>query len=207
MKKTTLYYIVDIILFVLLTAIALIGIFMGFFIPKGPTVNEADKYLWQLHRHQWGNIHLYLSLLFVAFLIVHIILHWSWIKDKTRKLFGKIWVVVFILILPALLIFSLWYFHPKNPEPYRGYGKEYEQGYRQRNIKNYIKIIKISGQMTLYDIQEKTGIPAKKIIERLGLPEDIPLTRRLGKLRKEYSLPMQKIRNVIHALIKEEGER
>jgi len=204
MKKTTLYYVVDIILFVLLTAIAFIGILMGFFIPKGPTANEADKYLWQLHRHQWGNIHLYLSLAFITFFIIHIILHWSWIKGKTRKLFGKIWVVVFILILPALLIFSLWYLYPKNSEAYREYGRKYGQGYRQINTANYIKI---SGQMTLYDIQEKTGIPAKKIIDRLGLPKDIPLTERLGKLRKEYSFSMQKIRNVIHALIEEEGEK
>ena len=204
MKKSTLNYIVVIILFVLLTAIVFIGILMGFFIPKGPTVNEADKYLWQLHRHQWGDIHLYLSLVFIAFIITHIILHWNWIKDKTRKLFGKTWVVIFILILPALLIFLLWFFYPKNPEGYRGYGKKYGQDYRQINTANYIKI---SGRMTLYDIQEKTGIPAKKIIERLGLPEDVPLTERLGKLRKKHSFSMQKIRNVIYALIEEEGEK
>jgi len=41
-----------------------------------------------MSRHEWGTIHFYLALLFVFLMIVHIILHWDWIKSYFKTLFG-----------------------------------------------------------------------------------------------------------------------
>ncbi|MHC4739461.1 MAG: DUF4405 domain-containing protein [Planctomycetota bacterium] len=35
-------------------------------------------------RHDWGNIHFYLAVLFVTLMTVHIILHWAWIKNSFK---------------------------------------------------------------------------------------------------------------------------
>ena len=39
-------------------------------------------------RHEWGDIHFYLSVLFIALIMVHIILHWNWIKCYFKSMFG-----------------------------------------------------------------------------------------------------------------------
>jgi len=39
-------------------------------------------------RHEWGAVHFYLAILFVALMVVHIILHWTWIKCYFKSLFG-----------------------------------------------------------------------------------------------------------------------
>jgi hypothetical protein len=42
--------------------------------------------LWSMTRHEWGDIHFYLSALFVILMVVHIILHWTWIKNYFKSL-------------------------------------------------------------------------------------------------------------------------
>jgi len=46
------------------------------------------KYLWAMTRHEWGSIHFYLVLLYVALIVVHIILHRRWIKNYFKSLLG-----------------------------------------------------------------------------------------------------------------------
>jgi hypothetical protein len=66
--------------------------------------------------------------------------------------------------------------------------------------------ILITGQMTLYDIEVETGIPARKIADRLGLPANVSLDENLGRLRKRYSFTMQELRDIVASLIKK-GEK
>ncbi len=126
MKKTTWKYLVDTLLFISFTGIAFIGILMAFFLAEGPTsiARESEKYFLGLHRHQWGDIHLYLSLVFTALVVIHLILEWSWIKGKTRNLFKKAWVPVLVFIAALALIIPLifWAATPKYPTNYDEYG-------------------------------------------------------------------------------------
>ena len=59
MKKTDWQYLVDTLLFLCIVGIVFIGFLMGLFLPQGPAAPESAKYFLGLHRHQWGNIHLY----------------------------------------------------------------------------------------------------------------------------------------------------
>lgn len=124
MKKTDLKYFVDILMFLCIVGIAGIGFLMGFFLAEGPTVREQDKYFLNLHRHQWGEIHLYLSLVFTALVILHLLLNWKWVKCKTRVLFKSGWKTMLIVTaaLAVLIPLIFWLFYPKYPQEYLEYG-------------------------------------------------------------------------------------
>lgn len=88
MNKNTLKYLIDVTIFIDLCSISIIGFLLGFIIPEGKGVN---KYFLSLHRHQWGDIHLYLSLFFIFLIIAHIWLNWAWVKNSSIRYFGDNW--------------------------------------------------------------------------------------------------------------------
>ena len=90
LKKNTLKYFIDTLLFIDMSSIAVLGLLLGFVIPRGK-VNPANKYFLGLHRHQWGDIHLYLSLFLLVLLVIHIWFNWTWIVQSTKRYFGNHW--------------------------------------------------------------------------------------------------------------------
>ena len=117
MKKSDWQYLVDILLFLSVVGIAIIGFLMGLVIPKGPTAPESTKYFLGLHRHQWSNIHFYLSIAFVVFVTIHILFSWKWIKNKSRQIFKERWNTALIstAVASVLLIFLFWALYPRVP--------------------------------------------------------------------------------------------
>jgi hypothetical protein len=69
MKKNSIKYVVDVILFVDLCSIAMIGFLLAFIIPDGRTGRGINHFL-RLHRHDWGDIHLYLSIVLLLLLLL-----------------------------------------------------------------------------------------------------------------------------------------
>jgi hypothetical protein len=124
MKKSDWQYLVDTFLFISIAGIAVIGFLMGLVIPKGPAAPESTKYFLGLHRHQWSNIHFYLSIAFIVFATIHILLGWKWIKNKARQIFKNRWntALIFTAIAPVLLVILLWALCPRTPGSYEGYG-------------------------------------------------------------------------------------
>ncbi len=90
MKKNTLKYIVNAALFIDISAVAAIGLLLAFVIPEG-RVSSSAKYFLGLHRHQWGDIHLYLSILLMILLGFHLWSNWTWIVQSTKRYFGRHW--------------------------------------------------------------------------------------------------------------------
>ncbi len=108
MSKNTLNYIIDAIMAALMLNIVFIGALLGFVIPKGERAGYAPKVLWGLHRHDWGEIHMYLSLALVAVLIVHVWLHWSWVAACTRRLLARsVWALVLAVLLGAAAVLGI----------------------------------------------------------------------------------------------------
>ena len=76
--------------------------------------------LWGLTRHQWGDIHFWLSLGFLGILFVHIVLHWQWIVTVIGRRFHlittarprqfRIGVVVVTALITAFALFA-WLTH------------------------------------------------------------------------------------------------
>jgi hypothetical protein len=60
--------------------------------------------------------------------------------------------------------------------------------------------ILITGTMSLNDLEEATGIPARKIADELGLPSHASLNEHLGRLRKKYGFSMHEVRTAVISL-------
>jgi len=220
MKKTDWQYLVDTLLFLCIVGIALIGFLMGLFIPKGPTAPESAKYFLGLHRHQWGNIHFYLSIAFTVLIIIHLILSWKWIKAKARKIFKGRWATALILtaIASFLVLFLFWSLYPKVPGAYEDYGiRAGERARRQQLPKEGYLIpeekifyeegkvnIVITGKTTLREVEKATGIPAREIAAELGFPSKVSLDETLGILRKKYPFTLQEVRGIIYDILNKE---
>lgn len=72
--------------------------------------------VWGMDRHGWGEIHFWIALTFLAFMVIHFILHWTWIKtkvqgkskgghiSKTRSIIAIVLIlfVLFLLMTPFL---------------------------------------------------------------------------------------------------------
>ena len=106
--KKDLKYLIDALLFTDLTATAAIGLLMAFVIPSGRAAES--KFFLGLHRHDWGDIHLYLSLFFLALLALHLWLNWTWITQATKSYVGEYWKKVLLGLCGAWLvvIFIAW---------------------------------------------------------------------------------------------------
>lgn len=213
MKKTDWQYLVDTLLFLCIVGIIFIGFLMGLFLPQGPTAPESSKYFLGLHRHQWGNIHLYLSITFTALVIIHLILSWKWIKSKSRQIFKKGWisVLIFTALASILVLTIFWALYPRYPGAYEDYGVRAgskakrqhlsEEGLPIHEEKIFLEdgsiAIIIAGQTTLRQLEKTTGIPAKEIAENLGLPAKVSLDESFGRLRKRYPFTLQDVRDVV----------
>ena len=90
MKKTDLHYFIDVLLFIDICSVSTLGLLLGFVIPKGRTP-ESLKYFLGLHRHEWGSIHLFLSVCLLVLLCLHVWLHWAWVVQTTKRHFGERW--------------------------------------------------------------------------------------------------------------------
>ena len=109
MKKSTLNAVVDALLVISMLTTAFIGVLFGFFIGRG-AVPQAEKYLWGLHRHDWGDLHLIFSLILVGLVILHFILHIDWARRTSKRLLRLHWVVslvILFLITAGILYVSI----------------------------------------------------------------------------------------------------
>ena len=88
MNKNALKYLIDAVLFMDVCSIAAIGLLLGFVIPRG---GQGSNYFLGLHRHEWADIHLFLSMLLLALLILHLWFNWTWIVQSTKRYFGNSW--------------------------------------------------------------------------------------------------------------------
>jgi len=98
MKRTTLNFIIDLVAFFDLLGLAFTGFIMKYILPPGTSGrgrqlhdgrgSEHIKELWSMTRHEWGDIHFYLAVIFAVLMVVHIILHWGWIKAYFKSLLG-----------------------------------------------------------------------------------------------------------------------
>jgi len=96
-KKSSWNAIVDALLVISLVSVAFIGVLMGFFIGRG-RVPQAEKYLWGLHRHDWGDLHLIFSLILVGLVLLHFILHIDWIRRMSKRCIGLHWLVTLVIL-------------------------------------------------------------------------------------------------------------
>ena len=79
-------FIVDLLMFVDFLVIAISGFVLWFVLPRGSgRLGESFIFL----RENWLTIHNWSAVLLIFFLILHLILNWSWIKGMFKSLLRK----------------------------------------------------------------------------------------------------------------------
>jgi hypothetical protein len=76
MKRNTLNFIVDAALALVVLGLIATGLLIRFVLPPG---SGSRRVLLGLCRHDWGDIHFWISFAGGVLLLVHLALHWQWV--------------------------------------------------------------------------------------------------------------------------------
>lgn len=120
--RAKLNIVIDTFMLVFMMATAGLGFLIKYVLLPGFKRNEVygsnvELTFLNMDRHQWGTIHLIISLVLVALVIVHILLHWKMIVciykkllpgKKVRNIFG-----ISILLVSAFLSIVPFFIEPK----------------------------------------------------------------------------------------------
>ncbi len=88
MNKAKLNFLIDFLAFLSFFVTAITGLVIFFFIPPGIRQGRYIEFL-GVQKQVWSQIHNYAGLLMILFVLIHIVLHWKWIKSMTKDLFKK----------------------------------------------------------------------------------------------------------------------
>ncbi len=107
MTKFNLIKLADLITFIGLVGLISTGIVLRYSLPAG----SGGDSIWGLTRHQWGDVHFYICIGFLALMSLHLFLHLAFIKQalagkasrehKYRLSFGVLGLLALILLLLA----------------------------------------------------------------------------------------------------------
>ncbi len=87
MNRTLLNIIIDLIAALLFVGMIATGYLLRYPLPPG---SNKSRILWGLGRHQWGDVHFWISLALLATMLCHIVLHWNWIVTVIGKRCGTV---------------------------------------------------------------------------------------------------------------------
>lgn len=94
MKKSTVNFIINAILFLCMAAITGIGFLIKYVLIPGS--ERWEKYgrnvelsVWGMDRHEWAYIHLIIGFVILALVLLHIVLHWNMVMSVYNRLFKK----------------------------------------------------------------------------------------------------------------------
>ncbi|MBD9355987.1 DUF4405 domain-containing protein [Methylomonas albis] len=82
MNRTIVNIIIDLVAALLFLGMIATGYLLRYPLPPGSNKSHS---LWGLTRHQWGDIHFWISLGLLAVLVIHLALHWNWIVTVIGK--------------------------------------------------------------------------------------------------------------------------
>ncbi len=153
--RQKLNIIIDIIMFLVMGALAAIGFIIRYILIPGSERWEkygrnVDLTCWGMDRHEWGFIHLVLGILLIVLLILHIIFHWTMIVNYFKRLLpNPIWryiVVGGIIILTCIFAASPFLMLPEIGAPIRGQSESFRQIHSEEIFTFQNETAEIEGQ-------------------------------------------------------------
>jgi uncharacterized YccA/Bax inhibitor family protein len=81
MKRSTLILFIDVVAFISFVFLTSTGILLHYLLPPG---SGRWSSIMGLNRHDWGDIHFWISFVFFAVLAVHLVFHWRVLKNMIR---------------------------------------------------------------------------------------------------------------------------
>ena len=109
MKQSRLIKWVDLLSFLILVWMVATGLLLEYSLPARSGLDQ----LWGLTRHQWGSVHFYSSMLFLALMLVHLLTHAKYIRhalagkapreQNYRLAAGGLGLVALVLMVVVML--------------------------------------------------------------------------------------------------------
>jgi hypothetical protein len=169
------------------------GIILRFTLPPGSGRVLAS---WGLTRHEWGDLHFWLSLAGVAIVVLHLALHWTWVVAVVRR-----WIVganqgspssrlrtvaaVATVLIVCLAVAGFWWTSVRAIQ---------RQGPPAPATEPQSDGEIIRGSMTLAETANALNCSVDQVRQRLGLPADVKDTERLGQIARQRGITMQEMR-------------
>lgn len=85
MNRLRLNWLVDGVAGIAFVILVITGLMLEWVLPPGTNKSLG---LAGLTRHEWGGVHLWIALTFLAVLVVHVVMHWNWICATTSGRLG-----------------------------------------------------------------------------------------------------------------------
>ncbi len=107
MKRSTLISLIDVVAFIGFLFLTSSGILMRYMLPPG---SGRWSEVWGMTRHQWGEVHFWISVFFFAVLALHLVQHWRFVLGLFRghlKEFLQLRVVLSLVGLVAVIMLAL----------------------------------------------------------------------------------------------------
>jgi hypothetical protein len=217
MRRPSFNFLVDSVAFVGFLFLTTTGILLHYILPPGSGKTSA---VWGLGRHDWGQIHFWIAVVFLATLVLHLVLHWKWIvamvRGRTtdpdahpqgRVALGAVGLVALAVLSVAPLLSPI-----EGPASGKGEGHDHgsastksEQDPRKEGGDRGGSPM-VRGSMTLREVEQATGVPAARLLERLNLPANFPRDERLGPLQESYGYDMEALRRVVEEVSRPAGD-
>ena len=190
MRRTNFNFLVDGALAAILLAMIATGIILRFTLPPG---SGHSLVLWNLSRHQWGDLHFWLALCAAAIVILHLALHWTWVVTVVRRWFSvspqgspslrlrTISTIATCLIICSAMA-SFWWFSLRSVQ-----GAELVRA-------NLTNPDHLRGSMTLREAAAAMDCTTDQLRQRADLAANIDDGERLGQIATQQGITMQELR-------------
>jgi hypothetical protein len=201
MKRNTLNVVIDTGAFVLIVLLGASGAVIRYVLPPG----SHSKSLWGYGRHEWGGAHFWISVALLALVVLHLVLHWTWVLCMTRgpaSAPGRWRSAVAVIALFGLGALAAAPFLSRVQTQAGGGGEEH--GGRagagpagaERGAGTEAGNLGIRGSTTLAEAAVAVGMSAADLLKALGLPANTDLQERLGPFGREHGFTPEEVRKL-----------
>jgi NADH:ubiquinone oxidoreductase subunit 5 (subunit L)/multisubunit Na+/H+ antiporter MnhA subunit len=196
MKRRTFDLVLDCLMALLVLGLVGTGIVIRFALPPG---SGESRFLWGLHRHQWGDVHFWLALAAGVSMLLHVATHWSWVvsffavkrQDSERQRApqaSRAFSGLAVLTVLTGLILGFWQLSIRQVTGPQGNRTGFQQPL------NGVGTTHIQGSMTRGEVSHATGLPVDEVRLRLGLTDGVGEGEKIGELLHAYGLTMRNAR-------------
>jgi len=160
-NNSKINFVIDILLFLVMIPVATIGILMKLILIPGSERwlkygDNVELYILGMERHQWGTIHLILSLVLIGLFILHIIFHWKLILNWFKKFISNNIFRYTTLLFLFIFIVLLW-IYPFIVKPEVEYGVQgVGEGIKRELLKKGVSQEEINRIQTNRDIRNNS---------------------------------------------------
>ena len=192
MRRTTVNLILNGLAALLMMGLVCTGIILRFALPPG---SNKDRSLWDLARHQWGDVHFWLAVALLLVVLLHVANHWTWVvavtvgrksgaSGRRRWLGGAVSLLVLAGSVSGFSWLALQHAQPA----------EDGRGSARTGPPKGQAAAELRGAMTLSEAADVTGLPVGEVRKRLGLPDSVPDGETLGRLGRQYGFTLGQAR-------------